>query len=151
MAVKYSVHVEAPVEKVFDWFKDPRNWATTAPNERVQQTQVHVTREGLGTFYVWSAMLSGLRVEGFGVFTEFIPNRRIVDKQSQAFEGTWTYTFDPEGSGTRLTMERQPRSFWRLPLFDWLWYRVEGPMWERSNAKLEEILGATGTPANVAG
>lgn len=76
------------------------------------------TEEGLGTFWVASFQLPGGRAEFFGVYTEFVPNRRIVEKYSLAFEGTWTHTFDPEGSGTRVTVHRHPRSFWRLGLFD---------------------------------
>ena len=151
MTVRYELQIEAPVEKVFDFFKDPANWPKAAPDERVGQTLVHVTQEGLGTFYVWSARMAGLRLEGFGVFTEFVQNERIVDTQSWAFEGSWTYTFEREGSGTRLTLERHPRSFWRLPLFDRLWYRLEGPMWERSNARFEAVIEASAAPATGAG
>jgi len=58
------------------------------------------------------------------VFTEFVPNQRITDTSSSSLEGTWTYLFEPEGSGTKLTVENRGRSFWRIPplerLLDWL-------------------------------
>lgn len=127
MSATQSTHIEAPVEKVFDWFRDPRNWPTLNPASQEAVTQAHVAPEGLGTFHVWSLKpLPGVRFECFGVFTEFVPNKRIVDKWSMALEGTETYTFDTEGSGTRVTLERQRRFIWHLGLLDTLVDQVEG-------------------------
>lgn len=56
--------------------------------------------------------LPGVRYECFGVFTEFVPNKRIVGRWSLAIEESETYTFDTEGSGTRLTIQARPRSLW---------------------------------------
>ncbi len=36
------------------------------------------------------------------------------------FEGTWTYTVEPDGSGTRLTYHNESASFWRIPPLSWL-------------------------------
>ncbi len=151
MSSRQSIHIEAPVETVFDWFKDPRNWHTVTPAEPVQQSQAHVPEEGLGTFHVGAIRLFAVQVEFFGVFTEFIPNERIVDKMSLPFEGTWTYTFDREGPGTRVTMQRHPRSFWRLWPLDKLVDLVEGPGTQHWLAKVKEHMEATGVPATAAG
>lgn len=66
----------------------------------------------------------GFRIEGFNVYTEFIPNRRITEKSSSSFDGDWTYPFEPEGSGMQPTTESHPRSFWRIPplkeLAEWM-------------------------------
>jgi hypothetical protein len=114
MTATLSVHIEAPVTAVFDLFRNPANWQDVA--EGVEFTGVHVTREGLGTHYTWRARFAGVTVEGFDVFTEFIPDRRITDRSSLSLEGTWTYTFEPEGSGTKLTLTNRGRGLWRLPL-----------------------------------
>jgi hypothetical protein len=53
MAYRHSIHVEAPVEKVFDFFRDPGNWRSVQP-EGVEFKDVSLTREGLGTHYSWS-------------------------------------------------------------------------------------------------
>jgi hypothetical protein len=52
----------------------------------------------------------------FDVVTDVVPNKRITSKSSSATVGTWTYSFEPEGKGTRLTMEHQGRMLWQLPL-----------------------------------
>lgn len=124
MAYKQSIHVEAPVEKVFDFFKDPRNWRLLEP-KGVEFKDIRCTQEGAGTHYRWAAKVAGFSYEGFDVFTEFIPNQRITDVSSSSLEGTWTYLFAPEGSGgTKLTVENRVRSFWRIPplakLMDWV-------------------------------
>ena len=59
-------------------------------------------------------------VEGFDVFTEFVPNKRITDRSSLSLEGTWTYTFAVEGTGTRVTLQNRSGGLWRLPLLEWL-------------------------------
>jgi hypothetical protein len=153
MSAVQSIHIEAPVEQVFDYCRNPRNWPVLAPprlRERVELIDAHVTDEGLGTCYVWAVRLPGFRVENFGVFTEFVPNERIVEQTSVAFEGAWTYTFDREGSGTRLTMQRHPRSFWRLRPLDALVDRFDGPATETFLATLKDVVESTGAPAEPA-
>ena len=150
MSATHSIYIEAPVEKVFDWFKDPRNWLTLNPSGHEEITHAHVPPEGLGTFHVWAMKpLPGVRFEIFGVFTEFVPNKRIVDKWSMAFEGTETYAFDPEGSGTRLTLGRQRQSFWRLRLLDKLVDQVESLEDERFLERLKELMESSGAPATA--
>ena len=120
--MKRSIHIEAPVEKVFDFVKDPRNVpeGVTVPYE---VTDVKLTEEGVGTYYSWASKTPGLRFEGFGVYTEFIPNQRITDRSSWSIFGDFITWFEPEGSGMKLTMETRHRSFWRIPplrqLADW--------------------------------
>ena len=100
MVYRESIHVEAPVTKVFDFFSDPNNWREVEPDQ-IEFKDVTLTQEGVGTHYSWSAKILGLPVEGLQVFTEFIPNQRITDRSSTSLEGTWTYSFEPEGSPAR--------------------------------------------------
>jgi hypothetical protein len=140
MAYRYSIHVEAPVEKVFDFFRDPGNWHSTEP-EGIEFKDVRLTQEGIGTHYSWSAKFAGFSLEGFDVFTEFIPNQRITDRSSSSLEGTWTYLFEPDGSGTMLTVENRVRSFWRIPplerLLEWAAAKTHEPRFARLKEALE--------------
>jgi carbon monoxide dehydrogenase subunit G len=135
-----SFHIEAQVGTVFDLFADPNNFREVAP-EGVDYTDVHVTQEGIGTHYTWSAKLAGLPFDGFDVFTEFVPDERIVDWSSSPLEGTWTYRFEPEGSGTRLSVENRTRSLWAVgplgTLMDRLTARTHDSVFERLKASLE--------------
>lgn len=141
MTYEQSFHVEAPVAKVFDFFRDPTNWAALEP-EGVGFKDVKVTEEGVGTHYSWAAKIGGVTLEGFNVFTEFVPDRHITDKSSSSLEGTWTYSFEPDGSGTKLTVTNHVRSFWRLPplerLLDWVAAKTHEPRFARLTAMLEK-------------
>ena len=154
MSATQSIYIEAPVDRVFDWFKDPRNWLTLNPAaaRREEITHAHVTPDGLGTFHVWAMKpLPGVRFEIFGVFTEFVPNRRIVCTWSRAFEGSETYSFDAEGSGTRVTLQRTRRSFWRLRPVDALVDRFEGRENEQFLGRLKDFMESTAAGLTPAG
>ncbi len=111
--MKRSIYIEAPVEKVFDLVKDP-TYVPKGVTMHFDVTDVKLTGEGVGTYYRWATKTPVLRIEGFDVYTEFVPNQRITDKSSSSMVGDISISFEPEGSGTKLTMEGHPRSFWRF-------------------------------------
>jgi Polyketide cyclase / dehydrase and lipid transport len=119
--MKRSIHIEAPVEKVFDFLKDPRN-VPEGVTEHIEVKDVKLTEEGVGSYYSW--VIPGLPVEGFDVYTEFIPNRRITERSSLSMTRDFVTSFEPEGSGMKLTVETGHGSFWRFPPFrqlaDWV-------------------------------
>ncbi len=139
MSYTQTIHLDAPVEQVFELFRNPGNWQQFAGTGVVYKN-VLLTREGVGTSYEWAARVAGVSVSGFNVFTEFVPGKRITDRSSRAFEGTWTYTFEADGPGTRLTWQNQPASFWRIPplgkLLDWATARTHEPVM----ARLQEMM-----------
>ncbi len=128
--MKRSIHIEAPVEKVFDHVKDPRYLLDVVTNP-FEITDVNLTDKGVGSYYRWFTKTPVLRMEGFDVYTEFVPNQRITDRSSSPVVGDTMISFEPEGSGTKLTMESHPRSFWRFPLLRRLTGLVQGTMGER--------------------
>lgn len=113
MTMKVSYHIDAPVEAVFDFFKDP---ASDSGFPRMEVLDSKPTKEGVGTYMSWRMKIAGIGWEGFEVITDLEPNTHITEKSSSAMVGTWDYFFEPEGSGTKLTMEHRPRSVWALPL-----------------------------------
>ncbi len=117
MTFKHSIHIDAPVEKVFAFLSDPANWKDIG-RTGVVITEVHLNDHGVGTSYSWEARILGLPIRGTNTFTEFAPNERITDESTLALEGTWRYSFEPEGAGMRLTFENLPSSFMRLPLLN---------------------------------
>ena len=139
MSATCSTHVEAPVEKVFDVYKDPRRaWEISNAGDLVD---AKTTEDGVGTYYSWAwHPLPGLHWEGFGVFTEFVPNQRITDRSSSPFVGTWTYTFEPEGSGTRVTAQRHPSSSRLLRSIDRLADRFRVFVEQREFGTLKALL-----------
>lgn len=114
-----SFHIEAPVKKVFEFFRDPANMQSVAP-KGVAFEDVVVTKEGLGTSYTWAAKVGGLRLRSLQVYTEFVPDERITERSSLFFTDRFTTSFAPEGTGTKVTMEMHPRSVWGLPPLEYL-------------------------------
>ena len=114
--MKRSIHIEAPVEKVFDFVKDPRN-VPQGITEPYEVKDVKQTDEGVGSYYSWVYRVAGLPIEGFDVYTEFIPNQRITDRSSFSMTRDFITSFEPEGSGMKLTVETGHGSFWRFPPF----------------------------------
>ncbi|NKQ53905.1 hypothetical protein HFP15_13545 [Amycolatopsis sp. K13G38] len=112
--MKRSIHIEAPVEKVFDLVKNP-SYMPEGVTMHFEVTDVKKTDEGVGTSYSWVSKTPVLRMEGFDVYTEFVPNQRITDRSSSSMAGDITISFEPEGSGTKVTMESNSRSLWRFP------------------------------------
>lgn len=155
MSAKQSIHIDAPVEEVFDFYKDPRRAWSVMPDQMLassELTDVKVTKEGVGTYYSWAVKVAGLRLQGFDVYTEFVPNKRITDRSSRMFVGTWTSTFEREGSGTRVTEQREPTSIWLLRPIDRLMDTVRESLNRQTLKKLKAQLetAAEPTPARTA-
>jgi uncharacterized protein YndB with AHSA1/START domain len=111
-----SFHVEAPVERVFDFFTDPsRQQADFGPFKGMTIEELKQTKEGIGSHYTWSVKMLGVSMSGFDVVTDYVRNERLTEKSSNSMVGTWEYTFEPEGTGTKVTMEHRQRSLWSLP------------------------------------
>lgn len=115
MVARQSFYIDAPVETVFGYFKDPNLQRDAV---LFDLHDVKVTKEGVGTHYTWTFKVAGLRFEGLEVLTEVVPNKHITERSTLALTGLWEYDFEPEGTGTKLTMTIHPQSFWRLPLLD---------------------------------
>ena len=138
-----TMHIDAPVEKVFPFFKDPKALADISVME-TEYFDVKETRQGTGTFFSWRSKIAGIPFEGFEVYTDVVPNKHITEKSSNAMVGTWDYTFEPEGSGTKLTMEHHSRSVWALPplrnLVDFTTTRISRSTFiPRLKARLEPV------------
>jgi uncharacterized protein YndB with AHSA1/START domain len=109
-----TMHIEAPVETVFGYFKDPMALADLTTLD-IEYDEVKETKEGTGTYFSWHSKIAGIPFEGFEVYTDVVPNQHITEKSSRAVMGTWDYSFEPEGTGTKVTMEHRQRSLWSLP------------------------------------
>lgn len=146
--MRRSIHIEAPVEKVFDLVKDPR-YVPKGVTMHFEITDVKLADEGVGTYYSWVSKTPVLRMEGFDVYTEFVPNQRITDRSSSSMVGDFTVSFEPEGSGTKVTMESHSRSFWRIPPLRELADLVKGMTAEQYLPAVKAEMEAPG-PAHAA-
>jgi uncharacterized protein YndB with AHSA1/START domain len=113
---KRSVHVDAPVEKVFDFVKDPRHFFEAFPRQRGTDhlTEVTLTPEGVGSTYRWTGRMFVFHLSGIVTREEYVPNERIVDRSSTG--PVWTWVVEPDPTGTTLTLAFEYSS--RLPFVD---------------------------------
>jgi hypothetical protein len=112
MVMQVSYHVEAPVEKVFDYFMDPESGA----GQGMEVLEAGRTKEGVGTFLRWRVKVGRVPVlQGMEVVTEMVANEHITEQSSSAVVGTWEYAFEPDGIGTKITLTHSPRGLWALP------------------------------------
>jgi|AMFO01.1.fsa_nt_gi Predicted integral membrane protein len=105
--VDKTVHIEAPVEDVFDLIT------------RVEEFPAYVSllKEvrpiGKGTYH-WCIELCGIRLAWDGVVTERIRPRRFAWKSCSGQPNSGAFTLQPEGEGTqvRFRMEYRFRDAW---------------------------------------
>lgn len=120
-----SIHVDAPVEKVFDYIKDPHNFYTVMshfPGSRavghikVDLTDVTMTPDGgLGSSWSFNGALFIFHFDATLTRVEYVANERLVDRNADA--GTsWTFTVAPDDTGTTLGMGFAMSS--KVPLLD---------------------------------
>lgn len=114
---KRSVHIDAPVEKVFDHVEDPRHFYAAFPDSdrgRDTLTDMRMTPEGVGSTYRWRGSMFVFHIEGVMTREEYLPNERIVDRSSTG--PVWTWTFEPDPTGTTLTLAFEYST--KVPLMD---------------------------------
>lgn len=120
---KRSLHIDAPVKKVFDHVKDPRHFYAAFPGDGETLSDVALTPEGVGSTYSWKSSWFAFHIDGGrfsgsfeGVMTreEYIPKERIVDHSSTG--PVWTWTFEPDPTGVTLTLAFEYST--KVPLMD---------------------------------
>ena len=111
-----SIQVDAPVETVFEYVKDPVHFYDAMPRRmRGKLRTVNETPEGVGTTYEWLVgRPAGFELVGVITREESVVNERIVDSSSTG--PVWTWTFEPDGDGTSLTLAMEYST--KIPLMD---------------------------------
>ncbi|MGB9372780.1 MAG: SRPBCC family protein [Jiangellales bacterium] len=134
---KRSIHIDAPVETVFDHVEDPRNFyaalAALSPEDPPKLTDVDTKPEGVGSTYQWTFHLwSLLYIGGTMTREEYVPNERIVDHSSTG--PVWTFAFEPDPDGTTLSLAMELST--RVPLLD----KLEAAVLSKGDQDLDAIL-----------
>ncbi len=112
---KRNVHIDAAVEKVFDYVKDPHHFFDAFPDgDRNTITSVTLTPEGVESAYAWKSAVFGFHFDAVSTREDYIPNERIVDRSSTG--PVWTWTFEPDPAGTTLSLAFEWSS--KVPLMD---------------------------------
>lgn len=98
-----TVHIEAPVEKVFTYYTDPHNQVEFWPSMiDVRDVQYEGERP---VSFAWTYKLAGMKFDGQGRIAEYEPHRRCVLETSGGIKSRNVIEFEPEGEGTRIREE----------------------------------------------
>jgi hypothetical protein len=131
-----SVHIEVPVERVFEYVTDPVHFYEAMPKKMRPGQGLrakHMTPEGVGSTYEWvTGHIGGFELVGVLTREEYAVNERIVDKSSTGPQ--WTWAVQPDGEGTRLALTFEYST--KIPGIDKL---IDLIAW-RGDADLEAML-----------
>ncbi len=126
-----SIHIDAPVEKVFDYVRNPHNTFAVVcetPTSRIDRhvkselTDVTITSDGgVGTTWSFKASLFLYSFEATYTRQEYVHDERIVDGNLAAGL-SMTFDFEPDASGTPLTMAWGISS--KVTLLSTVWDRI---------------------------
>lgn len=114
-----SVYVDAPVERVFPFVKDATNWGALTPWwVAVTYEPMDITADGTGTLSYRGKALRVFDDSGTGEITEVIENGRVVFRDDDPLQGSYTFLFERVGAGTTVTVvnERESSRAERIPV-----------------------------------
>ncbi len=100
--VQKSILINAPVGRVFATHDDPRRVPEYMPG-MVRVADVVRTRRRIGDSQRLTYSVLGLRFPTKMTIQEWEKDRRMVVKLEGGLNGTFTATYDPQGSATRVT------------------------------------------------
>jgi uncharacterized membrane protein len=101
--IERSVFINAPVEKVFEYHTNPMNNPEYWPSF-VEAKDIEDAPSG-GKNFSWVYKMAGIRLEGNSEALEYVHNERYVTKSKGGIESKFVYQYEPEGEGTRVSME----------------------------------------------
>ncbi|MFN2290822.1 MAG: SRPBCC family protein [Anaerolineae bacterium] len=99
--VKKNTIIDAPLERVFAYLKDPMSNLEWLPG---MMEVTKVSGEGVGARFRWVYKMAGLALEGESTALEFVPNKRFVTESKSGIVSTWNWDFAPNDGGTRIDL-----------------------------------------------
>ncbi len=99
--VEKSILINAPLEKIFAFVSDPANLPSVWPALEQVTNVTPAANGGSSSDYVYN--MGGMRFSGHSEAIDFVPNTRLATRSKAGIENTVTWSFAPEGGGTRVT------------------------------------------------
>jgi uncharacterized protein YndB with AHSA1/START domain len=102
VTIERSVTIDAPPEKVFGYFEDPKHFLEIMPG-MVEVKDIEKLPTG-GYRYHWLYKMAGVPFEGETETTKFVPNELIVDRSKGQIDSTFDWKFHAENGGTHVKL-----------------------------------------------
>ncbi len=108
--IEISTEIKAPIENVFAFMADPRNYEKITPEEAaVRVEMLSKGPVGVGTTYRLSGVLAGRKMAVENEYVEFGENRRIVERQTKgdmkSYRATYVFGATKKGTTVKQTMD----------------------------------------------
>lgn len=103
--IKRDIHIDAPVEKVFEFANDPENLLEIWPS--IMKVENIVGSKTKGRDYDWEYKMAGMPFHGHTETTEFVPNEHVVAENKEGIPSKFIWDYRPENGGTHLELEVQ--------------------------------------------
>lgn len=101
--IEKSITINAPVEKIFDYWTEPANLPEFWPS--VVEVKDRQRLPNGGNTFRWVYKMAGMRFEGTSEDIEYVTNQRTVTENKGGIGGTITMMLQPEGGGTKVSLE----------------------------------------------
>ena len=98
---KKSTIINAPVEKVYEYARNPENFPEIWPS-LVEVKNIKELPNG-GNSFDWVYKMAGMKLNGFSEDIEVVPHKRTVSHTSGGIEGTVTWEYEAVDNGTKFT------------------------------------------------
>ena len=99
-----SVVIHKPVQEVFEYTASPVNGSAFIPNLN-ENSNIHPEQSGVGQKFDWRFNMNGVDLRGQAEVTEYDSPHRAKIVSTGDSNSTWTYSFQEENSGTKVTLE----------------------------------------------
>ena len=102
--IKRTLVIDAPPAKVFGYLLDPRNLLEIWPS-MVDVSNIKTRPDGTPESNDWTYKMAGMKFHGHTEYTEVERDRVIVWNGKGGINSTIRWSFEPQGSGTKVTDE----------------------------------------------
>ncbi len=130
--VEKSTLIAASAERIFAYVSEPTNLPEIWPS-LVEVRDVSPAANG-GSDFKWTYKMAGMRFEGTSTALDFAPPRRLSAATKGGISSTTTWTLEPEGDATRVTIHAD------LTVPGKLLGKLAEPLIMRENSKEAEVI-----------
>lgn len=101
--IQKTIQIKAPAQRVFDYVTQPTNLPSIMPS-MIEVSNVAPQPNG-GRNFDWIYKMAGVRLKGHSKIEQHEPGKLAVVRTSGGIVSTWTWKFEGDGVGTRLTLD----------------------------------------------
>lgn len=101
--IQRTILINAPAQSIFDYLTEPTNLPSIMPS-MVAVSNVVLQPNG-GRDYDWVYKMAGVHLKGHSKIEEHKPGKLVRLRTEGGVTSTWTWRFEGNGVGTRLTVD----------------------------------------------